>query len=225
MYRSEAHRLMLTNLKFLELQDKLLRRFQIFKNEEIRILKKDNMKVILHEWAKELIEKNNQQVNITHIPKEVLEKKIVGNILKNDIECNWLVRRIILTNSNIINDSKTENDRNHTMSTEELHKKDELFFDEYPDLFHYEYPQYPYNYYNKKKMTQLYGLIKFPYNDIMNISKRIPKAISEKENTKNREIEKEEKETTMIDGYNMNYSENNYIYSASEMDTAKEKYS
>lgn len=228
MFRSKAHQLMLTNLKFLELQDKLLNRFQIFKNEEIRILKKENMKLILHEWAKELTQQN-QKVNLIYIPKKVLENKVVEDILKNDIECRWLVRRITLGNSD--DSMLLTNNIPSILNTKELQRRDELFFDEYPELFYYEYPQYPYNYYNKKKMTQLYSLIKFPYNDIMNISKKIQRSLPSPE-SENYKIEEKEKLTTkettttnVVDEYNMNYSENNYIYSPSEMETAKEKHS
>ncbi|CRG99799.1 conserved Plasmodium protein, unknown function [Plasmodium relictum] len=219
MFRSKAHFLMLANLKYLELQKLLLNRFQIFKNEEIRILKKENMKIILYEWAKFLTEEN-KDTNIINIPTKVLKNKKVIEILKDDTDCKWLVNKINIKNNNDDNMNKVEND--------ELKKIDNLHFDEYPQLFYYEYPQFPYNYYDKKKMTNLYSLIKFPYNDILNISKRIKNDDTKKEN----EIkEKEEKRISesitkkLNENENLiNYSNNNYIYAPSEMETSKENY-
>ncbi|CRG95355.1 conserved Plasmodium protein, unknown function [Plasmodium gallinaceum] len=231
MFRSKAHFLMLANLKYLELQKLLLNRFQIFKNEEIRILKKENMKTILYEWAKFLTEKN-QDTNITNIPPEVLKIKKVIEILKDDIDCKWLIDKINIENNNGNNINKVEND--------ELKKIDNLHFDEYPQLFYYEYPQYPYNYYDKKKMTSLYSLIKFPYNDILNISKRVNvdnlkkgNEIQEKEEKEEKKEKKEKEENKINESITkklnenenfINYSNNNYVYAPSEMETSKENY-
>lgn len=187
MFRSKAHFLMLCNLKYLELQTVLLKRFQIFKNEEIRILKKENMKTILYEWAKELTKQNNKSINITEIPSEVFKNKKISDILKADVECSWLVDKIVLKKEKEIKEIKETNEQKEQIeqnknvkesipfTEQELKKQDNLFFDEYPNLFYYEYPQYPYNYYEKKKMTNFYSLLKFPYNDILNISKYIKK--------------------------------------------------
>ncbi|ETW45213.1 hypothetical protein PFNF135_00541 [Plasmodium falciparum NF135/5.C10] len=108
MFRSKAHFLMLANLKYLELQDLLLKRFQVFKNEEIRILKKENMKRILYEWAKFLI-KENDNTNITYIPQKVLQNNKVQDILKNDIDCEWLVNKIHISNDEQINIHSSNN--------------------------------------------------------------------------------------------------------------------
>ncbi|CAA9987933.1 conserved Plasmodium protein, unknown function [Plasmodium knowlesi strain H] len=238
MFRSEAHFRMLTNLRFLELQKLLLKRFQIFKNEEITILKKDSMKTILNEWA-EFLTKEQKGTNITHIPDEVLQNKKVADILRDDIECRWLVGRI-----NVGNNQESPvgtNDVNSSCSAAlarkgtALSKIDQLHFDEYPNLFHYEYPQFPYNYYDKKKMENFYSLLKFPYNDILKISKMIKRdVISPSGNAEEGEIlqqggkaQSEVLESTHVDVVNddfMNYSSNSYVYAPSEMETSKENY-
>ncbi|KEG01048.1 conserved Plasmodium protein, unknown function [Plasmodium vinckei vinckei] len=230
MFRSNSHFLMVTNLRFLELQKMLLNRFQIFKNEEIRILKKDNMKTILYEWAK-FLTTQNIKTNITNIPEQVLENKIVTKIINDDIDCKWLVDKINVQNKN----------ENNIIPNEELKKIDNLHFDEYPQLFYYQYPQFPYNYYDKKKMTNFYSLIKFPYNDIINISRKIKNDKEDEHNdlskaneTKNMlsdkdhqtiQKSKEEEEEKEDDSLNSNnYSCDNYIYAPSEMETSKENY-
>ncbi|KAI4838958.1 hypothetical protein MKS88_002470 [Plasmodium brasilianum] len=251
MFRSEAHFLMLANLRFLELQKLLLNRFQTFKNEEIRILKKDKMKEILYEWAK-FLTKEKKKTNITSIPQDVLQNKKVIEILKEDIDCKWLVNKInIKTNKR---DYKVEEDIQQN-ATNELKKIDNLHFDEYPELFYYEYPQFPYNYYDKKKMSSFYSLIKFPYNDILNISRRIKSSSSiedeevirwkehkeevqqnydhsivKKQLNDNLDVTKNEDEDVLQklpeqQGESVvNYSSSSYIYAPSEMDTSKEKY-
>ncbi|SCM06497.1 conserved Plasmodium protein, unknown function [Plasmodium chabaudi adami] len=234
MFRSNSHFLMVTNLRFLELQKMLLNRFQVFKNEEIRILKKDNMKTILYEWAK-FLTKQNIKTNITNIPEQVLENKIVTKIINDDIDCKWLVDKINVQNKN----------ENNIIQNEELKKIDNLHFDEYPQLFYYEYPQFPYNYYDKKKMTNFYSLIKFPYNDIINISRKIKNDKEDEQNdlskvddTKNMLNDKDHQDlyklnknceniqkTEEEDSLNSeNYSCDNYIYAPSEMETSKENY-
>ncbi|ETB59193.1 hypothetical protein YYC_03445 [Plasmodium yoelii 17X] len=215
MFRSDSHFLMVTNLRFLELQKMLLNRFQIFKNEEIRILKKDNMKTILYEWAK-FLTKENIKTNITNIPEKVLENKIVTKIINDDIDCKWLVNKINVKNKN----------ENNIIKNQELKKIDNLHFDDYPNLFYYEYPQFPYNYYDKKKMTNFYSLIKFPYNDIINISRKIK---TDEEREKNGQETEQHEITDMLhpdkDILNCdNYSCDNYIYAPSEMETSKENY-
>ncbi|SOV20876.1 conserved Plasmodium protein, unknown function [Plasmodium sp. DRC-Itaito] len=227
MFRSKAHFLMLANLKYLELQDLLLKRFQVFKNEEIRILKKENMKCILYEWAKFLIQEN-YNTNITYIPQEVLHNKKVQDILKNDIDCEWLVNKIHISKDENININSTNN-------IEELKKKkDALHYDEYPNLFYYEYPQFPYNYYDKKKMSNFYSLIKFPYKDILNISKNIKNISNEEEqktinnqtnnNVSNIEENKINKDIVHINNNNVNYTDHSYVYAPCEMETSKENY-
>ncbi|CAD2086197.1 conserved Plasmodium protein, unknown function [Plasmodium vinckei lentum] len=212
----------------------LLNRFQTFKNEEIRILKKDNMKTILYEWAK-FLTTQNIKTNITNIPEQVLENKIVTKIINDDIDCKWLVNKINIQNKN----------ENNIIQNEELKKIDNLHFDEYPQLFYYQYPQFPYNYYDKKKMTNFYSLIKFPYNDIINISRKIKNDKQDEQNdlskvddTKNmlndkdnqnlyklnknyETIQKTEEEDSLNSD---NYSCDNYIYAPSEMETSKENY-
>ncbi|CAD2097851.1 conserved Plasmodium protein, unknown function [Plasmodium vinckei] len=212
----------------------LLNRFQTFKNEEIRILKKDNMKTILYEWAK-FLTTQNIKTNITNIPEQVLENKIVTKIINDDIDCKWLVNKINVQNKN----------ENNIIQNEELKKIDNLHFDEYPQLFYYQYPQFPYNYYDKKKMTNFYSLIKFPYNDIINISRKIQNDKQDEQNdlsklddTKNmlndkdnqnlyklnknyENIQKTEEEDSLNPD---NYSCDNYIYAPSEMETSKENY-
>ncbi|CAD2097558.1 hypothetical protein YYG_03963 [Plasmodium vinckei petteri] len=234
MFRSNSHFLMVTNMRFLELQKMLLNRFQTFKNEEIRILKKDNMKTILYEWAK-FLTTQNIKTNITNIPEQVLENKIVTKIISDDIDCKWLVNKINVQNKN----------ENNIIQNEELKKIDNLHFDEYPQLFYYQYPQFPYNYYDKKKMTNFYSLIKFPYNDIINISRKIKNDKQDEQNdlskvddTKNmlndkdnqnlyklnknyENIQKTEEEDSLNSD---NYSCDNYIYAPSEMETSKENY-
>ncbi|CAD2086186.1 conserved Plasmodium protein, unknown function [Plasmodium vinckei brucechwatti] len=213
----------------------LLNRFQTFKNEEIRILKKDNMKTILYEWAK-FLTTQNIKTNITNIPEQVLENKIVTKIINDDIDCKWLVNKINVQN-------KSEN---NIIQNKELNKIDNLHFDEYPQLFYYQYPQFPYNYYDKKKMTNFYSLIKFPYNDIINISRKIKNDKEDEQNdlskvddTKNmlndkdnqnlyklnknyENIQKTEEEEDSLNSDN--YSCDNYIYAPSEMETSKENY-
>ncbi|SOV73934.1 conserved Plasmodium protein, unknown function [Plasmodium sp. gorilla clade G3] len=227
MFRSKAHFLMLSNLKYLELQDLLLKRFQVFKNEEIRILKKENMKCILYEWAKFLI-KENYNTNITYIPQEVLHNNKVQDILKNDIDCKWLVNKIHISNDKNININSSNN-------FEELKKKkDALHFDEYPNLFYYEYPQFPYNYYDKKKMSNFYSLIKFPYKDILNISKNIKNISNEEEqktkndqtnnNVSNNEENKKNQDIVHMNNNNVNYTDHSYVYAPCEMETSKENY-
>ncbi|KJP89666.1 hypothetical protein AK88_00624 [Plasmodium fragile] len=234
MFRSEAHFRMLANLRFLELQKLLLKRFQIFKNEEITVLKKGNMKTILNEWA-EFLTKEQKRTNITHIPDEVLQSKKVADILKDDIECRWLVDRInVGSNQGGVNDIISDADLGHDGSA--LSKMDQLHFDEYPNLFYYEYPQFPYNYYDKKKMSNFYSLIKFPYNDILNISRKIKRDVTPpggngnaeegkmKQSEKPRADALESTHVDVVDDDFMNYSSNSYVYAPSEMETSKENY-
>ncbi|GAW80692.1 hypothetical protein, conserved [Plasmodium gonderi] len=222
MFRSEAHFQMLANLRFLELQKLLLNRFQIFKNEEISILKKDSMKSILYEWAK-FLTKEEKKTNMTHIPNEVLQNKKVVQILRDNIDCRWLVNKINIK-------GKNSDDDHVVVEPDVLKKLDKLHFDEYPNLFYYEYPQFPYNYYDKKKMTNFYSLIKFPYNDILNISKmtkndqNLPDNIEE---DKKKHLTGEVMGSTNVDVVHtqqVNYSSNSYIYSPSEIETSKENY-
>ncbi|SCP04260.1 conserved Plasmodium protein, unknown function [Plasmodium ovale] len=179
MFRSDAHFLMLCNLRFLEIQNLLIKRFNIFKNEEIKILKKNNTKIILYEWAKYLTEEN-KNTDIKNIPLNVLCNKKVHDIIKNDIDCRWLI--------NMINVVKIEKEKKK-ISKNEFNYIDKLHLNNYPNVFYYEYPQYPYNYFEKKKMTNFFSLIKFPYNDILNISKKVTD-ISFYGTCRNKEIDK-----------------------------------
>ncbi|GAB66205.1 hypothetical protein PCYB_083660 [Plasmodium cynomolgi strain B] len=243
MFRSEAHFRMLANLRFLELQKLLLKRFQIFKNEEITVLKKGSMKTILYEWA-EFLTKEQKGTNITHIPDEVLQSKKVADILRDDIECRWLVGRINVASnqgsaigvSDISGVSGVSSSSGADLGRDgaALSKMDQLHFDEYPNLFHYEYPQFPYNSYDKKKMSNFYSLIKFPYNDILKISKMIKRdVIPPGGDVEEGEVQQREKPrgdalesrgVDVVDDDFVSYSSNSYVYAPSEMETSKENY-
>ncbi|SCO70376.1 conserved Plasmodium protein, unknown function [Plasmodium vivax] len=236
MFRSEAHFRMLANLRFLELQKLLLNRFQIFKNEEITVLKKGSMKTILYEWA-EFLTKEQRATNMTHIPDEVLQSKRVADILRDDVECRWLVGRInvgAVSGVSGVSPPSPVSGAHLARDDAALSKVDQLHLDEYPDLFLYEYPQFPYDYYDKKKMSNFYSLMKFPYNDILNISKRIKREVSppggDAKEGEMRQMEEprggalESAGVDVVDDDFVSYSSNSYVYAPSEMETSKENY-
>lgn len=203
------------------------------------------MKTILYEWA-EFLTKEQKETNITHIPDAVLQSKKVADILRGDIECRWLVGRINVGSSvsgiSGVNNLSSVNRADLNRDGAALSKIDQIHFDEYPKLFHYEYPQFPYNYYDKKKMSNFYSLIKFPYHDILNISKKIKRDLippgdtveegktMQGEGGKAMQTEEprgdalESTGVDVVDDDFVSYSSNSYVYAPSEMETSKENY-
>ncbi|ETW45212.1 hypothetical protein PFNF135_00540 [Plasmodium falciparum NF135/5.C10] len=83
-------------------------------------------------------------------------------------------------------------------------------------------------------MSNFYSLIKFPYQDILNISKNIKNMSKEEEqkkenhqinnNVSNNEENKINQDIVHMNNNNVNYTDHSYVYAPCEMETSKENY-